>query len=81
VAGRTTLPEYPMVTEGEAHVEALSSALAAFGGVTRKAIDQVEELGDADTVDILTEISRGVDKWLWFVEAHLQGQPESKHQS
>jgi len=79
VAGRTTLPEYPMVTEGEAHVEALSSALAAFGGVTRKAIDQVEELGDADTVDILTEISRGVDKWLWFVEAHLQGQPERKH--
>ncbi len=73
VAGRTTLEEYPQITTGEAHVDALSSALAAFGGVTRKAIDQVDELGDADTVDILTEVSRGIDKWLWFVEAHLQG--------
>jgi len=54
-------------------VEALSSALAAFGRVSRKGIDEVAELGDADTADILTEISRGIDKWLWFVEAHLQG--------
>jgi starvation-inducible DNA-binding protein len=72
VAERSTLDEYPAVVDGEDHVDALSSALAAFGKVTRKAVDQVEELGDADTVDILTEISRGVDKWLWFVEAHLQ---------
>jgi starvation-inducible DNA-binding protein len=77
VAGRTTLQEYPLVADGEAHVDALSSALAAFGGVTRKAIDQVDELGDADTVDILTEISRGTDKWLWFVEAHQQGETGS----
>jgi starvation-inducible DNA-binding protein len=75
VAGRTTLQEYPMVTDGEAHADALSSALAAFGGAARKAIEQVDEWGDADTVDILTEISRGVDKWLWFVEAHLQAEP------
>jgi starvation-inducible DNA-binding protein len=36
----------------------------------------VDELNDADSVDILTEISRGVDKWLWFVEAHQQGQSD-----
>lgn len=76
VAGRTTLREYPMVTEGEAHVDALSSALAGFGSVARKAIEQVDELDDADSADILTEISRGVDKWLWFVEAHQQRQPD-----
>jgi starvation-inducible DNA-binding protein len=73
VAERTTLEEYPPVTDGEAHVDALSSALAAFGAGARKAIDQAEELGDADSMDILTEISRGTDKWLWFVEAHQQG--------
>ena len=73
VAERTTLDEYPQaVASGEAHVDALSSALAAFGSGTRKAIDQVDQLEDADTVDILTEISRGTDKWLWFVEAHQQ---------
>ena len=76
VAGRTTLSEYPMVSDGEAHVDALSSALAAFGTVARKAIDEVDDLEDADSVDILTEISRGVDKWLWFVEAHQQRQPD-----
>ena len=74
VAERTRLPEYPLVTDGEAHVDALSTALAEFGAVARKAIDQLDQLSDADSVDILTEISRGVDKWLWFVEAHLQGQ-------
>lgn len=79
VAQRTTLDEYPQaVASGEAHVDALSSALAAFGSGTRKAIDQVDQLEDADTVDILTEISRGIDKWLWFVEAHQQGGTEGQ---
>jgi starvation-inducible DNA-binding protein len=53
------------------HVEALSSALAAYGKGVRRAIDQTDELGYRDTADIFTEISRGVDKYLWFVEAHL----------
>ena len=79
VADRTTLDEYPeRLAGGEGHVDALSSALAAFGSGTRKAIDQVDQLEDADTVDILTEISRGIDKWLWFVEAHQQGESESQ---
>jgi len=34
-------------------------------------IDQSDGLGDRDTADIFTEISRGTDKYLWFVEAHL----------
>jgi starvation-inducible DNA-binding protein len=39
---------------------------------TREAIGKSNELGDAVSADIFTEISRGVDKWLWMVEAHLQ---------
>ena len=31
-----------------------------------------EELGDMDTQDLFIEISRTIDKHLWFVEAHLQ---------
>ena len=73
-AKRSSLSEYPNAVDGRSHVEALSSALAAFGKSARKAIDQADELGDADTADIFTEISRGIDKWLWFVEAHLQAE-------
>ena len=73
VARRSTLPEYGAKGEGgREHVLALSSALAAFGKLARAAIAQTSE--DADTADIFTEISRGVDKWLWFVEAHLQAE-------
>jgi starvation-inducible DNA-binding protein len=74
VAERSTLSDYPAyLTTSESHVDALSSALAQFGAAARKAIGQVDELADDDSADILTEISRGIDKWLWFVEAHLQG--------
>jgi len=50
----------------------LSSALAAFRKLARREIDTSNEVNDADTADILTGISRGVDKWLWMVKAHLQ---------
>ena len=70
-AAHSTLSEYPAVRDGHQHVEAVSSALAAFGKSVRAAIDQTDGLGDKDTADLFTEISRGVDKWLWFVEAHL----------
>jgi len=74
-AKRSSLIEYPPSTvEGRGHVEALSSALAAFGKLARKGINDANDLGDLDTADLFTEISRGTDKWLWFVEAHLQGE-------
>jgi starvation-inducible DNA-binding protein len=73
VARRSSLKEYPLETsDGSEHVEALSNALSAFGNACRRAIDSAGELGDADAADIFTEISRGIDKYLWFVEAHQQ---------
>ena len=72
VAKRSSLPEFPAVTDGRAHVEAVATVLAAFGKLARAGIDQADKLGDKDTADLFTEISRGTDKWLWFVEAHLQ---------
>lgn len=75
VAKRTTLAEYAAKTgAGRDHVDALSSALAAFGKSVRQSIAKSNELSDADTTDLFTEVSRGVDKWLWFVEAHLQAE-------
>jgi starvation-inducible DNA-binding protein len=71
-ARNSSLKEYPTeISDQRDHVDALSSALAAFGKSVRHAIDEADELHDRDTADIFTEISRGVDKYLWFVEAHL----------
>jgi starvation-inducible DNA-binding protein len=72
-AKATSLTPYPEdIIEGMDHVGALSSALAEFGKKVRKGIDQTGKWGDADTADLLTGISRDVDKYLWFLEAHLQ---------
>jgi starvation-inducible DNA-binding protein len=35
-------------------------------------IDEASAAGDHATADIFTEVSRGIDKSLWMVEAHLQ---------
>ena len=72
-AQKSSLSEYPLeITDGTAHVDALSSALADFGKRVRTDIDTAGELGDQDTADLLTEVSRETDKNLWFVEAHIQ---------
>jgi starvation-inducible DNA-binding protein len=74
VAERSALDDYPLtIAKGADHVAALSSALAKFGRTVRMGIEEMNDLQDADGADILTEVSRGVDKWLWFVEAHHQG--------
>lgn len=73
VAQKSSLSEYPLeIVDGTAHVDALSTAMADFGKNIRKGIDETDKLGDADTADLFTEVSREIDKLLWFVEAHIQ---------
>jgi starvation-inducible DNA-binding protein len=73
IAKASRLAEYPLtINDEEAHADALSSAIAAFNKLARKAIDETDSLGDAITADMLTQITRGLDKQLWFVEAHLE---------
>jgi len=72
-ASRSQLEEYPLdIADGAAHVEAVARALSTFGHNARKTINEADELDDADTADLFTEVSRGIDKWLWFIEAHTQ---------
>lgn len=72
-AKESSLTEYPLTaTSGTEHVEALSTAIAAFGTQMRGAITIADELGDAGTADLFTALSQDADKQLWFVEAHLQ---------
>jgi starvation-inducible DNA-binding protein len=73
VAAKSALIDYPLaLSSGEEHVAALSDSLSQFGRTVRIGIEEMSELEDADSEDILTEVSRGIDKWLWFVEAHQQ---------
>jgi starvation-inducible DNA-binding protein len=75
VSVHTALTAYSTeLTSGRDHIAALSTALAAFGASARKAISDATEMGDADTADLFTEVSRGVDKLLWMVEAHVQAE-------
>ena len=75
VAAQSQLDDYPIETvTGDQHVAAVARQLAAFGKSVRADIDAATQLGDADTADIFTEVSREIDKKLWLVEVHLQGQ-------
>jgi len=72
-AARSRLAEYPLDTIGSMqNVEVLADRFASLAATTRAAIAAAEKLRDADTADLFTEVSRGLDKGLWFLEAHLQ---------
>jgi starvation-inducible DNA-binding protein len=73
VAKATTLAPYPTdIYAVKDHLAALIERYAACANAVRKNIDEAAEAGDADTADILTGVSRGLDKALWFLEAHVQ---------
>ena len=58
------------VADEQQHAFAVSGALAAFGQSVRDASDLAADFGDMTTADLFTEISRGIDQQLWFVESH-----------
>src|SRR5437899_10337762 len=73
VANRATLVDYPLpLGTGSEHVAALSDALGSCSSAGRVGLEEMNELEHAGRGEMLTEISRGTDKWLWFVEAHQQ---------
>ena len=70
VAGATRLPPYPTeIRAGQDHVAALLDRYGAVAKALREGIDATDEAGDADTADILTGISKHIDKALWMLEA------------
>ena len=70
---RTSLPTYPTdIYKVADHLAALIERYAACANAIRKNIDDTDDAGDADTADLFTEVSRGLDKQLWFLEAFVQ---------
>jgi starvation-inducible DNA-binding protein len=69
----TSLAPFPAdVFDGMKLVEALAERTAALAKSVRKGIEETDEAGDVDAADILTALSRQLDKNLWFLESHLQ---------
>jgi starvation-inducible DNA-binding protein len=73
VSQNSKLTPYPTDVYAIAdHLAALIDRFADVANALHDNIDQADEAGDADTADIFTEVSRGIDKQLWFLEAHVQ---------
>jgi starvation-inducible DNA-binding protein len=71
-ASNSRVPEYPLdAVDSLEHVRHLADRYAVVAKTMRQGIDQADEWGDKDTADLCTEISRSLDKSLWFIEAHL----------
>jgi starvation-inducible DNA-binding protein len=69
----SSLEEYPLdVSADQDHVRALADRLGVFGKLVRDAIGATDALGDADTADLFTEISRSIDMQTWMVESHAR---------
>ena len=79
VAARTKLASYPIdIYQVSDHIHALIDRYATVANAVRESIDEADEAGDPDTADIFTEVSRGIDKQLWFLEAHTQERSASE---
>ncbi len=72
-AATSSLAEYPLKARGQAeHVEAVADALGTFARSVRAGARDAAEVGDDNTADMFTEVSRATDKNLWLVEAHVE---------
>jgi starvation-inducible DNA-binding protein len=73
-AHNSRLSDFPeTVVEGKEVVAVLAERYAQLAAFTREAIETALKYDDQDTADLMIEMSRGLDKHLWFLEAHLQG--------
>ena len=71
---QSSLPAYPIsAVMGREHAAAMTASLIAYSEGLQRAAEQADEIGDAATLDILSEVLRGADKHRWFVQAHLAG--------
>jgi len=72
-ARASRLPDFPTdISEGMDFVAALSDRFAQYSKDIRHDMEATGDIGDLDTQDLYTQVSREADKRLWFLEAHLQ---------
>lgn len=70
-AANSTLDEFPTDLEtGEEFVQAMIERAGAYANSSRAAASQALEAGDEATGDLFIGITRDMDKFLYFLEAH-----------
>ncbi len=70
-AKASRLEEYPLdARDSRIHVHAMVDRYENYTRHARHAIKDAEKLGDSDTADLYTSISRAMDKALWMLKAH-----------
>lgn len=72
IASRSTLEPYPSgANSEEAHVAHVAKVVADCSALARAAVEDADKWGDPATADVMTEVTRELDKLGWMVEAHL----------
>ncbi|MBI3440213.1 MAG: DNA starvation/stationary phase protection protein Dps [Proteobacteria bacterium] len=72
VSSQSSLGDYPVdIHDGREHVMALSGEISVLADASRQGINAASDVGDMVTADLLTEITRGLDKLHWFIRSHL----------
>jgi len=72
IGKHTQLSAYPTdISSATDHIKHLAHNVAMLGESSRNNIKRAEELGDIATSDIYIDLTRFLDKYLWFLEAHV----------
>jgi starvation-inducible DNA-binding protein len=72
VAAKSGLKEADLsASDGPSMLKFLVHNVAHHANAVREAINESDDLDDATTADLFTQLSRELDKDLWFLEAHL----------
>lgn len=72
-AQNSRLPEYSStITDGRDHIAALVARVSSVANSSRSCIEKSLSVGDQATADIFIEMTRSLDKYLWFLQAHIQ---------
>ncbi|MEC7519881.1 MAG: DNA starvation/stationary phase protection protein Dps [Myxococcota bacterium] len=71
-AGTSKLGEYDeRVIEGKQHIRALVDRYTTFTQQLRDGIATAQKKEDVVTEDLLTEVARGAELDMWFLESHI----------
>jgi len=71
-ANSSELDEFPLEPGAMEYARELAKRYAACANSVRAAINASQNLEDLDTADLLTDLSRHLDKALYFLEAHFR---------